>query len=128
MRFVFNDMILADSDVIEIPAGTLVVVPSSMALDKEMQDFSSQADEDLIQEFPDYLLVCAGQSLKRESYPGWNSVYEGGFYDFTLPNLVNKFIVGFNADGEAILGTGCVYYKDVPEKEAPMPRDVRQMA
>lgn len=126
MIFVFNDTITADSDVIEIPAGTMVVVPSEIALDDELLDFKRD-DTEVREPLPEYLLVCAGQSLKRELYPGWNSEFDGGFYDFTLPNLVNKFIVGFDADGNPIKGTGCIYWRDHPEKEAPMPRDVRQM-
>lgn len=130
MEFLFNDCITAESEVIGITAGTMVVVPSYMALDAELAGYP-EGWEDWKEEdhppLPDYLLVCAGQTLSRESYPGWNSEYQGGFYDFTLPNLVNKFIVGFDADGKAIMGTGCIYFRDHPERAAPMPRDVRQM-
>lgn len=125
MIFVFNDTITAESDSIGITAGTMVVIPSEIALDGELRDFQPRKGNH--ESLPEYLLVCAGQSLKRDNYPGWNSAFEGGFYDFTLPNLVDRFIVGFDADGKPIMGTGCIYWHDIPEKPALSPRDIRQM-
>jgi hypothetical protein len=117
MEFYFNDTLKAETDVLEIPAGTFVVMPSAQVLDGEMKD---EVENTEMETLPEYLIVCAGQKLKRELYPGWSAPYEGGFYDFDLPDLVNKFILGFDPDGNAIMGTGCVYYKSLPiELEIP---------
>lgn len=100
----------------QIPAGTYVVLPSSIC--ENPPPDAEGHDPYLL--FPDYLLVCQGQSLKREMYPGWSAPYGGGFYDFTLPDLRDKFIIGFNFnDGTPVLGTGCIFYKDVPETDVP---------
>jgi hypothetical protein len=119
-EFVFNQVHQAHSGISQVLAGTFVVVPAVWCDDDRIEE-----DENFT--FPDYLLVCAGQDLRRELYPGWSSEYPGGFYDFTLPNLQGKFLLGFDESGQPVMGTGCVYFKDVPPIEQPPPRDIRDL-
>ena len=117
LEIIYNDVMYANMNgEVRIPAGTMVVLPSAWC---EVDSDTPRADQETIPPFPDFLLVCEGQSLRREGYPGWNAPYQGGFYDFTLPNLKDAFIVGFDIDGAPIKGTGCVYYRDVPEDMTP---------
>jgi len=114
-EIIYNDVMYANiNGAVRIKAGTFVVLPSDWC-----DETTPNEDDDQIPPFPDFLLVCEGQTLRREGYPGWNAPYQGGFYDFTLPNLKDAFIVGFDPDGEPIKGTGCVYFKDVPEDDTP---------
>lgn len=117
MEIPFNELVWASlDDENQIKAGTYVVLPTILC--DAPPEGAEGFDSDFL--FPDFLLVCQGQSLKREMYPGWSAPYPGGFYDFMLPDLRDKFVIGFNMDdGSAVFGTGCVFYKDVPENTDP---------
>lgn len=116
-EIIYNDVMYANMDgEVRIPAGTMVVLPTAWC---DVSPTEPEIDGDPVPPFPDFLLVCEGQSLRREGYPGWSAPYPGGFYDFTLPNLRDAFIVGFDTDGKAIPGTGCIYFRDVPEDDTP---------
>jgi hypothetical protein len=117
IEIIYNDVMFAHMNgEVRIPAGTMVVLPSAWC---DAPPEGVEIDEGDSRQFPDFLLVCEGQSLRREGYPGWSAPYPGGFYDFTLPNLRDAFIVGFDTDGNPVKGTGCVYYTDVPEDDTP---------
>lgn len=102
-------MVMSASDEPGIKAGMMSVIPHVPDEDKRMY------------EIPEGTVICAGQTLLREQYPKLSQVYasSGGFYTFTLPDLTNKFICGFNAYGEFILGDGIVYYEDIPNTDPP---------
>ena len=120
-------MVLQASSEPGIKAGMMAVVPH---ITDEMND---HWDEYTTVEQPDPenwpenaplpygAVVCAGQSLSRADYPRLSAVFHGtgGFYEFELPNLVKKFILGVDEDGEFILGDGIVYYLDIPSTERP---------
>lgn len=103
-----DPIVLSMSDEPGIKAGMMAVIPS-----------------DYIGEFPEHTLLCAGQTLNRELYPKLSQVYAGigGFHHFTLPDLLNKFIIGVDEDGEFVLGHGIVYFEDIPNTDRPS-RDV----
>lgn len=85
-----------------IPAGTITIVPH----------FGANPEPDFI---PFGTIVMGGQSLSRALYPELSPCYTGvgGFYDFTLEDLVQKFIIGFDEDGQVVKGTACIYYVTV---------------
>lgn len=119
-HFIFNDVLEGTADKVQVYAGTYVVLPADRCEIQLDDDGSAITDP----AWPDYLMICCGQELSRELYPGWTAELDGGFYTFKLPNLVRKFILGFKPDGQPVYGTGCVYYKDVPEIPQPPSRDV----
>ncbi len=95
-----------------VKAGTMAVVPH--------QNWDDQTQEDL-PEIPPGTLLCSGQTLPRASYPELSQLYshDGGFYQFRLPNLLAKFIVGVNPEGEYQMGDGVIYYASVPPINMP---------
>jgi hypothetical protein len=117
-EIIFNEVMVAQAAMeFQIKAGTYCVLPTlwcDAPLAEEEVEWEYPTPP-----FPDFLLICEGQSLKRELYPGWSAALPGGFYDFNLPNLRDAFILGFNEDGEPIKGSGCVYFRDVPEILTP---------
>lgn len=106
-----------DLNVLEIPeggkveAGTLFVVPYVEGVDGVR--------------LPDFSILCCGQLLSRELYPELSSIYSdtGGFYEFIVPNLEGKFLLGFDLKGKPIKGSGAVYYQSVP----PTPQQLRDI-
>lgn len=91
-----------------IPAGTIVVVPHTT----DTPDPEDAPDPEFM---PPYTIVMAGQELERDLYPELSQVYagNGGFYRFQLENLVRRFSLGFDEDGEIIRGTALIYYAQV---------------
>lgn len=121
-------MLLTPDENKVIPAGTLAVIPAV-----DWEDHERERDEayraGLGQEFdhatrdilPEGTLLCAGQHLERSDYPELSKVYHdtGTFYEFALPNLQRRFIVGISEEGEIQWGDGVVYYERVPKKNEP---------
>ncbi len=98
----------------QIKAGTMAVVPHI-----EMDDEGVETERSGI--LPAGTIVCAGQTLDRSLYPKLSSIYHGTgtFYEFILPDLTNKFIIGVNEDGEYVMGDGIIYYDDIPNLDPP---------
>jgi len=116
-----------------IPVGTMAVIPH---VDPELrqQDDQRIADDlasDEISEskypIPEGTILLAGQILSREMYTELSPVYpDGGYYNFPLPNLIKKFIIGFNVENNEILwGDGVVYYESIPKPVKTGHKDIR---
>lgn len=105
-----NPILMNFSEKQPVPAGTIAVI---------------QAD---LEEMPEGTILLAGQMLKRDLYPELSRLYSdtGGFYDFLLPDLQNRFIIGVSQDGLPIMGSGIIYYADWPRVVTPT-RDIREM-
>lgn len=122
IAYVDPQMMLVDNSVVTIPVGTLAVVPHRDWDNENDEDFiveSENGDEHWDSRLPRYTILCVGQNLPRLSYPELSPKYpDGGFYDFYLPNLSKKFIVGINSETNEIeWGDGVVYYQSVPKAE-----------
>lgn len=89
-----------------IPAGTMFIVDCV----DEIIDTEGRSHG-----LPDFTLLLAGQNLSREMYPELSRIFSGtgGFYEFTMPDLRNKFLLGFDMDSKPIYGSGAIYYEDV---------------
>jgi hypothetical protein len=76
---------------------------------------------------PEKTLVLVGQVLDREMYPELSRIYTdaGGFYQFTLPDMRERFIVGISDEGKFLRGDGIIYYESVPPNPEPV-SDIRQ--
>ena len=98
----------------QIKAGTMAVVPH-IEFDEEGVELSE------FKVLPAATILCAGQQLERNLYPKLAPLYNdtGGFYRFILPDLVNKFIIGVNEEGEFVYGDGIIYYDDIPNNDPP---------
>lgn len=119
-------IMLIDEEAISIPAGTMAVIPH-VPLEHYAEEFEkqSQAESDGAGYISDCLplpfgtiLVCE-QTLRRVDYPELSVLYpDGGFYEFTLPNLTKKFIVGVNPEtNEVMYGDGIIYHMSIPRPE-----------
>jgi len=119
-------IMMLDEAIVTIPAGTIAVIPHR----DDWEDQSIEVDEET-EEFhdprlPKWTLLMQGQRLKRELCPELSRQYPNeGFYDFNVPDLMKKFVLGVDEEGEIIWGDGVVYYQDVPKKEAVI-SDIRQ--
>jgi hypothetical protein len=124
--YVDPQIMLLDEDSIAIPAGTMAVIPH-VPLEHYHEEFEkkTQAESNGEEYASDCLplpegtiLVCA-QTLRRADYPELSPLFsDGGFYDFTLPDLTKKFIVGVNPESnEVMYGDGIVYYRSIPKPE-----------
>ncbi len=108
-----------------IKAGMMAVIPH-FEWDRDFSENSDNAPE------PPYLpndaVICGGQVLSRELYPELSQIFSGGggFYEFTLPDLVGRFIIGVKEDGTFQMGDGIVYYRDNPQVKVN-PRSVTHM-
>lgn len=88
----------------QVPAGVMSVIPSGdMVDDTEMGPFS---------------VISAGQYLSRELYPELSHMFSetGGLHLFQLPALEHKFLLGWEENGNPIVGDGIVYFQTFPEK------------
>lgn len=95
-----------------IKAGTMFIVP-----------YHEDHDEALL---PDFTILLCGQQLMRDQYPQISPLFNstGGFYEFALPDLEGKFLLGFDDEGNPKMGSGAIFYQDVPPKISPV-RDIR---
>jgi hypothetical protein len=99
---------------VQVKAGTMAVVPHMT--DEELE----AADDAGVLLVPEGTVICAGQTLKREFYPKLSAIYtDAPFYEFKLPDLRGKFIVGVNADGEFMMGDAVIYFDDIPNCDPP---------
>lgn len=117
MEIIYVDpMTMPEVDSIKIPAGVMAVIPSV-----EWDDAEDRV-------MPENTILCAGQTLPRDHYPELSQIYHytGGFNHFQLPDLMGKFIIGINEDGEVIRGDGIIYFKSIPEIQKRS-RDIRDL-
>ena len=119
IAYVDPALMLLDEGVVTIPVGTLAVIPH-YPLDKYAEEFEKKGDEDFVPEIPplpSHTILACGQTLRRADYLELSPIVpDGGFYDFTLPNLTRRFILGINADtGEIMWGDGIIYFESVPK-------------
>lgn len=77
-------------------------------------------------QLPEFTILLSGQSLSRELYPALSTIFSntGGFYDFIVPDLEGKFLLGFDDEGNPMMGSGAIFYQDVPPKLFQV-RDIR---
>lgn len=109
----------------EIPVGTFAVIPSIDWKQHQLQREAAfitgkgeEFDEQSAGLLPENTLICMGQVLRREDYPELSPIYAetGGFYEFQLPDLTKKFIVGIDLEASEIQwGDGVVYYESLPK-------------
>ena len=92
----------------EIPAGIMSVIPAI--------PWEASLDELQGNELPDFTIELAGQYLSRELYPELQGDYThtGGLYQFGVPDLSRKFLLGFDENGKAVLGNGIGYFQGYP--------------
>lgn len=122
---------------LEIPAGTLAVIPAvDWSEHSRMRDGAyangllhefEEANQGLL---PQGTVVCIGQVLKREWYPELSAIYAetGNFYEFQLPNLTKRFIISVDLETNEIQwGDGVIYYESLPKKDSPPSRDVKRL-
>lgn len=101
-------MVLPDDgfpESVEIPAGTIAVVPHALI------------DGEQIESLPENAIMCAGQELSNTEYPEISRLYSdtGSFYTFQLPDLRKKFIIGVNKDG-ILWGDGIIFHKSISQE------------
>lgn len=125
IAYVDPALMLVDPEVITIPVGLIAVIPH-VEYEDAVEDDQEQMEKLGTNRIPEFTILLGGQKLKRENYPELSPLMpDGGFYDFEVPDLIGKFIIGINATtNEIIRGDGVMYYQSIP---APVKeqRDVR---
>jgi hypothetical protein len=110
MDFWIRPILVEVPEGVEIQAGTMIVV--------ERTSDENAVDAHIM---PEGTILMAGQRLSREMYPELGGFFTetGGFYEFQLPDLENKFLLGFGEDNSLIMGSGAVYYQTMPHVDDP---------
>lgn len=90
----------------EIPVGTISVIPHP----------AQWGVDDLV--IPDFTILMSGQGLLREMYPQLQLLFSdtGGLYHFELPDLLRKFLMGWDGFGNPVFGSAVIYYETLPQK------------
>lgn len=133
--FMVDPKVMTEFEGIEIPAGTLAIIPS-IDWDKHNREREQAYADDVGNDFddsnmgllPEGTVLCAGQTLLREHYPELSRLYTeaGGFYEFQIPDMRRRFIIGVKSETNEIMwGDVVIYYDHYPARPKRI-RDIRQ--